>query len=297
MHCYVPERADDTWAWLRQWARRERQITEATACVHQLRDLLECAWPGCGVGGQTVRVRNWCAALAVVLDRCNGHPETGSPGRPGAVLGRGAPRAAPLGWIATPAQHHRGGVCRPGRPHRGDGPAARGARTCPLGAAYRRPSTTWRPRWNRAWSSQRQLELTELVPAFPGCRRSGRQRCWPKLATPPASTAPSRWTNTPGVPALQCQRHLQRPGPDLPAGRPRLRVVAWRAGWSALRHNPVMAARYRYLTTRQRNRLTGGQALGPAIAAALLRWMHVVVTRRVAWDAATAGAAVMPAAA
>jgi transposase len=47
LHCYVPERADETWAQLRQLgARRERLVTEATACVAQLRDLLECVWPG-----------------------------------------------------------------------------------------------------------------------------------------------------------------------------------------------------------------------------------------------------------
>lgn len=60
-------------------------------------------------------------------------------------------------------------------------------------------------------------------------------------------------------------------------------------------HNPVMAARYRYLTERQHNRLTDGQARA-AIAAALLRWLHVVVTQRVPWDAAVAGTGVTPAA-
>jgi transposase len=79
-------------------------------------------------------------------------------------------------------------------------------------------------------------------------------------------------------------------------GRPRLRLAVWRAAWGALHHNPVMAARYRYLTTRQHNRLTDGQARA-AIAAALLRWIHIVVTRRVHWDAAIAGAAELPTAA
>ncbi len=47
LHCYAPECADETWARLRQLgARRERLVTEATACVQQLRDLLECVWPG-----------------------------------------------------------------------------------------------------------------------------------------------------------------------------------------------------------------------------------------------------------
>ena len=79
-------------------------------------------------------------------------------------------------------------------------------------------------------------------------------------------------------------------------GRPRLRLAAWRAVWGALPNNPVMAARYQHLTTRERNRLNDGQARA-AIAAALLRWIHVIVTRRVTWDAALAGAHELPAAA
>ena len=58
-----------------------------------------------------------------------------------------------------------------------------------------------------------------------------------------------------------------------------------------------MAARYRYLTTRQHNRLTDGQAPPPAIAAALLRWLHVITTRGVPFDARLAGTEVMPTAA
>ena len=37
-----------------------------------------------------------------------------------------------------------------------------------------------------------------------------------------------------------------------------------------------MSARYRHLTTRQDNPLTDGQARA-AIAAALLRWLHVII--------------------
>ena len=50
-----------------------------------------------------------------------------------------------------------------------------------------------------------------------------------------------------------------------------------------------MAARYRYLTTRQDNPLTDGQARA-ALAAALLRWLHVIVTAKVSWSATRAGA-------
>jgi transposase len=77
LRCYIPERADETWARLRQLvARRERLVTEASACVQQLRDLLECAWPGVLAGAaDPFGSVNWCAALSGVLDRCDGRPE------------------------------------------------------------------------------------------------------------------------------------------------------------------------------------------------------------------------------
>src|SRR5262245_8163945 len=73
-------------------------------------------------------------------------------------------------------------------------------------------------------------------------------------------------------------------------GRPGLRLAAWRAVWAAMPNNPVMAARFAYLTTRENNRLARQQAR-TACAAALLRWIHVVVTRHVDWDPAIAAGA------
>jgi hypothetical protein len=52
-------------------------------------------------------------------------------------------------------------------------------------------------------------------------------------------------------------------------------------------NNPVMAARFGYLTTCQDNRLARQQAR-TACAAALLRWIRVVVTRHIPWDPAIA---------
>ncbi|MGB8383668.1 MAG: IS110 family transposase, partial [Dermatophilaceae bacterium] len=60
------------------------------------------------------------------------------------------------------------------------------------------------------------------------------------------------------------------------AGRPALRLAAWRATWAALQNNRVYAARYRHLTTREVNKLTPTQAQ-TVIAAALLRQLHAVV--------------------
>ena len=79
-------------------------------------------------------------------------------------------------------------------------------------------------------------------------------------------------------------------------GRPGLRTAAWRAVWAGMRHNRVLRARYAHLTGRAGgNRLSDGQARA-ACAAALLRWLYAVVTRRQAWDARIA-AGTIPAAA
>ena len=49
-----------------------------------------------------------------------------------------------------------------------------------------------------------------------------------------------------------------------------------------------MAARLAHLTTRQDSRLAARQQARTACAAAVLRWIHVVVTRRVSRDPAVA---------
>jgi transposase len=142
-----------------------------------------------------------------------------------------------------------------------------------------------------------ELELTELVTSIPGVSAVGAAAMLAETGDPTRFDSPRALVKHAGLcPRDNASGTFSGRARISRRGRPRLRLAAWRAVWGALPHNPVMAARYRYLTTRQRNRLTGGQARA-AIAAALLRWMHVVVTRRVAWDAATAGAAVMPAAA
>ena len=51
-----------------------------------------------------------------------------------------------------------------------------------------------------------------------------------------------------------------------------------------------MPARFTYLTTREHNRLARQQAR-TACAAALLRWIHAVITQHVTWDPAIAGGA------
>ena len=59
---------------------------------------------------------------------------------------------------------------------------------------------------------------------------------------------------------------------------------------AALPNNDVLAAKFTHLTTRDDNRLARQQAR-TACAAALLRWIHVVITRQVSWDPAIAAGA------
>src|SRR5215217_634367 len=74
LRCYVPEPVDETWGRLRHLGvRRQRLVTEMTANVQQVRDLLECVWPAVlDTAAQQLRSRTWAAALTVVLDRDGG---------------------------------------------------------------------------------------------------------------------------------------------------------------------------------------------------------------------------------
>jgi hypothetical protein len=70
-------------------------------------------------------------------------------------------------------------------------------------------------------------------------------------------------------------------------GRPALRLAAWRAVWGALKSNPVYAARFTHLTSREHNKLSTGQAHA-VLAATLLRHLHAVITSGQRWDPAIA---------
>jgi transposase len=66
-------------------------------------------------------------------------------------------------------------------------------------------------------------------------------------------------------------------------GRPGLRLAAWRTVWGAQRANPVYAARYAHLTSREHNKLRPTQAQ-TVIAAAIPRHLHAVITTGQRWD-------------
>jgi transposase len=79
LRCYVPERPNQTWARLRHLgARRARLITEGGAARQQLRDLLECTYPGLlDTAADPLDSLTWRAAVTVALghlDRAGGDP-------------------------------------------------------------------------------------------------------------------------------------------------------------------------------------------------------------------------------
>ena len=301
LRCYPPERADETWAELRHLGSyRDRLITAATADVQQLRDLLECAWPAVlSAAADPFDSITWCAALAVVVRRCDGRPERLARGgyqRFEDAVRREFPR---WGGQRGPRRRIVAGVYT--------------ALTDPAGVTAQRPGALQRAKWVVAdWHTTTirlaevqtrmleildELQLTELVSSIPGLSALGAAAILAETGDPSRFDSPRALVKHAGLcPRENTSGTMTGRSRISGRGRPRLRLAAWRAVWGALSHNPVMAARYRHLTTREHNRLTDGQARA-AIAAALLRWIHVIITQRVTWDAAIVTAPEHPAAA
>ena len=267
--------------------------------MQQLRDLLECAWPGVlEAAAKPFESTNWCAALAVVLERCGGHPERLARG--GLAQFEKAVRRELPRW---------GGQ----RARRSIISAVYWALVDPTGVWAQRRGALERARWVLAdWRATKTrlaavetpmvevldgLGLTEHLCSIPGLSAVGAAAILAETGDPARFDSPRALVKHAGLcPREDTSGTFTGRSRISRRGRPGLRLAAWRAVWGALPHNPVMTARYQYLTTRQRNRLTDGQARA-AVAAALLRWIHVIATHRVAWDPAIAGAGALPAAA
>ncbi|WP_432870489.1 IS110 family transposase [Microbispora rosea] len=292
LRCYEPERSDETWARLRHLgARRARLVAEATACIQQLGDLLECVWPAVlAAAAQPMRSATWRACLGVVLQRCNGDPaRLRRLGRDRfiAAVRRELPRWGGTVRIYSPiadrvftalTDHTGVAVQRPGALERAH----------LVLEDYRAVRLRLADTEHRMIDVLDTLDLTGLVTSIPGLSPIGaatilaetgdlRRFHSPRALVKHAGLAPRERSSG----SYSGQTRLSG------RGRPRLRLAAWRAIWGALRANPVYAARLRHLTTRPDNPLTPGQARA-ALAAALLRQLHVIVTRRVRWDAALA---------
>lgn len=287
LRCYVPEDADETWARLRHLgSRRARLITESTACVQQLRDLLECVWPAVlGAAAKPFDSMSWQASLFVVLDRCDGDPaRVRAMGwkRFAAAVRRELPRWGTTRWFSAIVRAVFDATSDP-----------TGVVTQRVGALERALSVAedWHGCRQRLAETEHrmvavldELDLVELVTSIRGLSAVGAAQILAECGNPARFASPRSLVKHAGLCPRENNSGNHNGTSKLSgAGRPGLRLAAWRAVWGAIHTNPVYAARFAHLTGRADNPLSPGQARA-AIAAALLRQLHVVVTCRVRWD-------------
>jgi transposase len=291
LHCYEPERADAVWARLRHLGARRLQLSaDATGQVNQVRDLLECAWPAVlEAAGKPFRAATWCAAVTVALER--GAGDLARVRRLGPDRFTAAVRRELSRWGATRP------CLRIVRAVYAAAADPSGVMAHRLGALERAglAMADWHGTLERLAAAGARmvavlddLDLTGLVTSIAGLTAVGAAAILAETGDPVRFASPRSLVKHAGLcPRDNASGGYQGKTSISGRGRPGLRVAAWRAVWAALPNNPVMAARFTYLTTRQDNRLARQQAR-TACAAALLRWIHVVVTRQVTWDPAIA---------
>lgn len=292
LRCYLPYLPEGPWARLRHLAaRREDLVVRAVAAREQLRDLLECAWPAVlEAAVDPLESLTWRAALGVSADP--------------AVIAAASEQDF---LIAVRRQLE---VVGGRKLWRRIAVAVHAAAADPGGIAAERDAIIERAAfayqdWMAALAAQAdaesrmlavldQLDLTGLVTTIPGLSAVGAAVILAQTGDPARYDSPRAWVKHAGLAPMANESGKYRGRTRSPGrGRPELRTAAWRAMFGAVRCNPVYAARLTYLTTRKVNPLSTGQAHA-ALAAALLRQLHVVVTRRIPWDPAIASGAAMP---
>jgi transposase len=287
---YLPERADADWARLRHLgARRARLVTEATSCQQQIADLIGCCWPAAlSAAAKPLESTTWLACLSAVVDAGADLP---------ALAGGGIDAFTAAARVHLP----RFGVTRLwNRIVRG----CFAALANPGGVAVQRPGGMERvglvlADWQAARAQLSDVEskmvgvldamgLTGLVTSIPGVSAVGAAAILAETGDPSRFASARSVVKHAGLnPTENTSATLRGTTRVSHRGRPGLRLAAWRAVWGALPHNQVLANRYTHLTTRGRDQLAPGQARA-ACAATLLRWLHAIVTRRRAFDPATA---------
>ncbi|HEY5248888.1 MAG TPA: IS110 family transposase [Dermatophilaceae bacterium] len=291
LRCYLPEPVDETWGRLRHLGtRREQLIEEHVRCVQQVRDLLECVWPAAlEAAKHTFKSTTWVAALAVVMDRDGGDLD----------------RTRRLG--SARFEHAvRREVTRRG----GQRPCLRIVRklftalTDPAGVLAHRPAAFERIAWviddwdhaktkladteTRMVSVLDELRLTELACSIDGLSPVGAAAILAETGDLTRFTSARAVVKHAGLAPRERKSGTFTGKARLSgAGRPLLRAAAWRAVWGCLQTNRVYAARYRHLTTRETNKLKPTQAQ-TAVAGAILRQLHYVITHHQVWDPAVA---------
>jgi Transposase IS116/IS110/IS902 family len=106
-----------------------------------------------------------------------------------------------------------------------------------------------------------ELELTQLVTSIAGGSAVGAAAILAETGDPRRFTTTRAMVKHAGLaPREKLSGAFTGPTKLTGQGRPGLRVAAWRTVWGAQRANTVYAARYRYFTSREHNKLTATQA-------------------------------------
>ena len=287
LRCYVPEPVDETWGRLRHLgSRREQLITEAASQIQQMRDLLECVWPAAlQAARQPFRSSTWMAALWVIAGRDRGDftrtrrlgPARFEQAVRREITRRGGQKPClrivrglftalsdPAGVIA-----HRAGALE---------------RVQLLLEDWQLTQTRLSQAGQRMTAVLDELGLTVLATSITGLSAVGAAAILAETGDPRRFVTARALVKHAGLaPREKLSGAFTGRTRLTGQGRPGLRLAAWRAVWGAQRANPVYSARYQHLTTREHNKLTPTQAQ-TAIAAAILRQLHAVITTGQTWD-------------
>ena len=297
LRCYLPERADPTWARLRHLgARRAGLVRDAGAARQQVRDLLECAWPAAlGAAADPLDSKSWLAAMTVVLDRVGSTGDLDVIGRQGwaefaAAVRRELPNHGTTRWYSTIVRAVFDAATDPDAAGIGVLDQRAGAleriRFALADLAHARAETALVE--TRMITVLDSLGLIDLVTSIPGLSAVGAATILAETGDPTRFSSARALVKHAGLcPRDNASGTYQGKTGISGRGRPELRLAAWRAVWGALHHNPVLAARHAHLVGRAEGQLTATQAR-IAVAGSLLRQLHAVITTATPWDPAIA---------
>lgn len=289
LRCYLPERAEPTWARLRHLgARRELLITREGACRQQIGALAECAWPVVlDAAAKPLDSTTWRAAVAAAVGRTDEGDLAGLRRRMRWGRFQNAVRraVADLGGQRVCWRIARGVYDSLGDP--GGVPDQQHGATERIGLLlddWHHTEGLLADVETRMVAVLDQLELTDLVTSIHGLSPVGGACILAETGDLHRFSSARALVKHAGLcPRDNHSGTFQGQTSISGRGRPSLRLAAWRAVWGALPHNQVFATRYDHLTTRDTNPLAGPQAR-VAVAASLLRQLHAVITHRQPWD-------------
>ena len=292
LRCYLPEPADETWARLRHLGiRRARLVAEQTAQVQQMRDLLECAWPAVlDTARQPFKSTTWHAALTVALDRAAGG-DLSRVTRLGLRRFDAAVRRQVARWDAVnPWRKIIGAVFDACADSSGVPALRHGAleRVALLLADWRDTQARLAETETRMIAVLDELGLTSLVTSITGLSAVGAAAILAETGNPTRFTTGRALVKhaRPRAAAKEL-RQLHRLQPHHRARTPWAAPGGLASGLGGAEIQPRLRCPVAHLTSREHNKLSTGQAHA-ALAAALLRHLHAVITTGQRWDPAIA---------